>query len=215
MKTDLKIDTGRGSLISSQRPDEHEYEHEEDYLLGEDYFHQLLSFERKRTERSGNPSILLLIDMSGFSQLSERRRIAVEVNLVLFSILRETDVKGWYRSESIAGVIFTEMGDCDLTEATDKILAKFKKALEDKIDQPKAAHVKLSFEFITKKKEWRKNGCSIINLHPNYSEVPANGRNRGFRGFCTSVVRHAPFLVAIDVLLISLAQFVSFWVRLE
>ena len=214
MKTDLKIDTGRGSLISSQRPDEHEYEHEEDYLLGEDYFHQLLSLERKRTERSGNPSILLLIDMSGFSRLSVRRRIAEEVNLVLFSILRETDVKGWYRSESIAGVIFTEMGDCDLTEAKDKILAKFQKTLEDKIDQSKAANVKLSFEFITRKKDWRKNGCSTIKLHPNCSEASGNGCNRGFHGFFTSVVRHAPFLAAVDILLISLAQFVSFWVRL-
>ena len=209
MKTDLKMDSGPDNLFFFQRPDEHE----EDYLLAEDYFHQLLSLERKRTERSGNPSLLLLIDMSSFSQFSERRQIAEEINLVLSSILRETDVKGWYRSESIAGVIFTEIGDCDLTEAKDKIIAKLKKTLEEWIDPPKAANVRLSVEFITKKKDWPKNGCSIVELNPNYSEASANGCNRGFHGFCTSVVRHAPFLAAIDILLISLAQFVSFWIR--
>jgi len=212
MKTDLNIDSGRDSLVLFQRSDE--YDLREDYLLGEDYFHQLLSLERKRTERSGKPALLLLIDMSGFSQLSERSRVAEEINLVLFSILRDTDVKGWYRRGSVVGVILTEIGDSDLTEATDSILAKFTNTLEDRLDQSTAAKAKLSFELIARKQEWRKNGCSFNKLQPNYDEASVNECNDGYRGFFSSFVRHAPFLAAIDVLLISLAHFVSFLIYL-
>ncbi len=77
-------------------------------LYREDYFQELLCRERKRTERSGKPFMLLAIALGGISDLGERADAAHQIASVLFASTRETDVKGWYKADTIVGVLFCE-----------------------------------------------------------------------------------------------------------
>ncbi len=77
----------------------------------EETFLRFLATERKRSERSGSPFLLLLVDLNEEPGVSVR--IAPEVSDRLFSRLwlcvRETDIVGWYREERVAGALLTQI----------------------------------------------------------------------------------------------------------
>jgi lipopolysaccharide/colanic/teichoic acid biosynthesis glycosyltransferase len=92
-------------------------------LYGEEYFKEMLCLERKRTERSRKPFLLMLLDIGDLLAASGQDGVVPKAAAVLASTTREIDVKGWYRTGSVIGVIYTEMGDADkglLSEKTDR-----------------------------------------------------------------------------------------------
>jgi hypothetical protein len=97
----------------------------------EDNFIEMLEFERKRSERSGKPFLLLRLTIFGISELQNRYdtiKGAVEA-LAVFG--RETDIKGWYRRESTLGVIFTEMNNFDLETLRKKLYRSLRAQLTE------------------------------------------------------------------------------------
>jgi hypothetical protein len=73
----------------------------------EDFFKDLLGVERKKTDRSDRPFLLMLINIDHLDP-HERGEVIGQIVQSLFSTSRETDVKGWYKSSSVIGVIFTD-----------------------------------------------------------------------------------------------------------
>jgi hypothetical protein len=79
----------------------------------EEAFHHFLEMERKRSEASNRPFLLLLVDF--------KRRVGRDTSLdtvtepMLFSTLsgclRETDFVGWYRDGRVAGAVLTQHGE--------------------------------------------------------------------------------------------------------
>lgn len=86
----------------------------------EEAFRYFLAIERKRSERSGHPLLLLLVDLK--EQPGVNVRIDPIVAPKLFSglrlCLRETDIIGWYREERVAGAALTEVGDGPQTDVS-------------------------------------------------------------------------------------------------
>ena len=76
--------------------------------LGEDAFHRMISIERRRTERSRKTFLLMLLDM-GDHATKNNRPVLHKVLSTLSQMLRETDVAGWYKEDSVVGVMFTEI----------------------------------------------------------------------------------------------------------
>jgi hypothetical protein len=71
---------------------------------GEAHFLKMLDLEFKRARRSAKPFILVLIHMnSGLSNGTDEWQRAVS------SGFRETDIRGWYRQDSVIGIAFTEL----------------------------------------------------------------------------------------------------------
>lgn len=89
-------------------------------LYQEDFFRHLLSLERKRTERTRKPFLLMKLHvrklLANDSSIDATKNIA----RVLSKATREIDVKGWFEYGSKIGVIFTE------TSVEDKELLKQK-----------------------------------------------------------------------------------------
>lgn len=80
-------------------------------LLDEESFHNVISIERKRAERSGHAFLLMLLDL-GKLQAGEQNangRGRQKILQVLASSLRETDVTGWHTNHTVLGIIFTEL----------------------------------------------------------------------------------------------------------
>jgi hypothetical protein len=79
-----------------------------EYFFDETDFKKILTLERKRSQRSKKPLLLMCLDISNLMMPSfdnKRRRL-----LKAFATgIRETDVRGWYKRESIVGILFTEI----------------------------------------------------------------------------------------------------------
>ena len=77
-------------------------------VVDEEAFQRMIAIERKRTERSRKPFLLMLLDAGNHS--SERNGKALNsIVPALLSSTRETDVIGWYKDRATVGVIFTEI----------------------------------------------------------------------------------------------------------
>jgi hypothetical protein len=73
-------------------------------------FTRILCFERKRTDRSQRPFLLLLLELRiGLRNRQWRRRLVKNVVQSLQSCARQTDMIGWYKHNTVIGVIFTEL----------------------------------------------------------------------------------------------------------
>ena len=86
-------------------------------ILDQDTFHKELALERKRTERSRKPFLLMIVDLG--SELIDPSHSGTLQNTLsaLVRATRETDVAGWYQSASTLAVIFTELGAEETTES--------------------------------------------------------------------------------------------------
>jgi lipopolysaccharide/colanic/teichoic acid biosynthesis glycosyltransferase len=72
-------------------------------------FHRLLYIEQKRSERSKRPFILMLLDVTGHIDNPRNGQILQNVKSTLSGCLRDTDMRGWYRADTLIGIIFTEI----------------------------------------------------------------------------------------------------------
>ena len=94
-----------------------------------DRFLRMLFLERKRSERSERPFVLMLLRST---KLLRHRDQSVLDKIVsaLVNSTRDTDVKGWYDEHSTIGVIFTELGSkADGNSVASALLSKVTSAL--------------------------------------------------------------------------------------
>lgn len=83
-------------------------------LYREDYFRDLIRIERKRSERSRKPFLLVLIRIDGLYRPGERQKAVKEIAAVLSLATREIDIKGWYQHDVTMGILITEAADKNL-----------------------------------------------------------------------------------------------------
>lgn len=74
-------------------------------------FKRLLVMERKRTERSGRPFVLVTLDISSLLPQLSGRLLSQAMKTVLRESSREIDIRGWHEEGQVIGVIYTEVTD--------------------------------------------------------------------------------------------------------
>jgi lipopolysaccharide/colanic/teichoic acid biosynthesis glycosyltransferase len=97
---------------------------EDRILLREESFHAVISLERKRTERSHRPFLLVLLDVQGIVARDRHNRKVVDVLSALSASIRDTDVSGWYKNNCVIGILFTEIGAGALRSIVGTMLAR-------------------------------------------------------------------------------------------
>jgi len=118
---------------------------EGDYIFyGETHFLHLLRVERKRTERSKNPILLALLDLSELATASPHQEISDKIKSALNRSLRETDMRGWYEHNRVMGIIFTEMASIDET-SIDNVFRKIHDRLCERLDAAWIKKINVSF----------------------------------------------------------------------
>jgi hypothetical protein len=85
-------------------------------------FRYFLAHERRRSERSNRPFLLLLVDLQ-HPQLNGRLEPSVAAKLFagLSAGLRDTDVIGWYHEGRVAGAVLTHVDDASSTDVSAEI----------------------------------------------------------------------------------------------
>jgi len=110
--------------------------------LSEALFDSMLTHERLRTERSRTPFVLMLLD----AKSSDRAAAGILKQAAEVALLskRETDLLGWYKENSILGVIFIEVNLTGDRPITEMLKLKFEAALVKRLGREKAAKVSIS-----------------------------------------------------------------------
>jgi lipopolysaccharide/colanic/teichoic acid biosynthesis glycosyltransferase len=134
------ISVGEIQLVSQVRPEAIALEHGIE-ILSEQVFMHLLRLERRRTERSGNPFILVLVKGADF-QAKEPAKLIRGISTAIASCTRETDVLGWYEQDHTLALLMTELGDADLS-VTEVIARKIIGALRKAIGSEELSRIYL------------------------------------------------------------------------
>jgi lipopolysaccharide/colanic/teichoic acid biosynthesis glycosyltransferase len=115
--------------------------------FNEEAFRRMIVIERKRTERSGKPFLLMLLE-AGNQQGSEKKRKALDTMAsALLLSTRETDVIGWYKDETTIGAMFTGLVVDDKHSILNTILTRVSTTLRDKLTFEQFNQVSISFHF--------------------------------------------------------------------
>ena len=137
-------------------------------LISEELFTKLLSLERKRSERSRKKFVLMLVD-AGELLRTDRREVALEqVTAALSLSTRETDIRGWYREDSVVGVILTEFGSADMHSALDTVFCKVNSALRVNLGTGQMNEVHISFHVFPDDLGAQGGGSADIRLYPDF-----------------------------------------------
>jgi lipopolysaccharide/colanic/teichoic acid biosynthesis glycosyltransferase len=116
-------------------------------VLDEEAFRRMIAIERKRTERSRKPFLLMLLD-AGNHQGSEKNGRALDnIMPALLSSIRETDAVGWYTDRARVGVIFTELVVEDKNSILSTLLNRVSTTLRDTLTSEQFNQVSISFHF--------------------------------------------------------------------
>src|ERR1043165_4629365 len=81
-------------------------------LAEESVFKRMLSLERRRCERTNDRFALMLVDMEELKRTMSVAAIE-DIAVAISTVMRETDVSGWYREHSVMGIILTTLNGAD------------------------------------------------------------------------------------------------------
>lgn len=116
-------------------------------VLNEGTFKRMISIERKRTERSRKPFLLMLLD-TGNCQGSEKNGKGLDsIVSALLASTRETDVTGWYKNRATVGVMFTELVVDDKNSILATMLTRVSTTLRDSLTFEQFNQISISFHF--------------------------------------------------------------------
>ena len=140
-------------------------------------FDRMLYLERKRTERSRRPFLLMLLNVEALSPSPEDSNLVREIKTALSSCIRETDIRGWYEQGKIIGIIFTEINTIDEI-VKEKIFLKIQDCLCAAIGAGEVEKIRVSYHVFPegngepgKEREWFNT-----RLYPEITKKPATQR---------------------------------------
>src|SRR6266446_4037072 len=124
-------------------------------------FTRILHFERKRTDRSQRPFLLLLLELRIGLRDGQRWRRSLVKNVMqsLQSCARQTDMIGWYKNNTVIGVIFTELRHEEPPIGT--ILERVNAALQTRLTPEQIDAVTLSIHLYPQ----QDTGSSDVSTH--------------------------------------------------
>jgi lipopolysaccharide/colanic/teichoic acid biosynthesis glycosyltransferase len=177
-------------------------------ILDERSFTAMLCLERKRTERSGRRFVLMLLESRGLVRRRDGGETALDsVMRTLLNSTRETDIKGWYKDQSIVGVIFTEIGTGDGRVVANALLTRVTSALSSTLTIDDIKQIHISFHvFPDDLAEQGIQGPPDLTLYPD--QGTGNTEKKGSRlmkrvldisGSLFALVLFSPVLLAIAV----------------
>ena len=139
-------------------------------------FQRMIAIERRRTERSKEPFLLMLLD-SGKHIDSKANKASLErMARVLLQTSRETDIVGWYKDGKSIGVMFTGLDAGDKNAILTTFMLRITSAFEKKLILPHLSQVSISFHMYPD--DWD-HGTSGLPSNPAfYTDLELPGQQR-------------------------------------
>lgn len=176
-------------------------------ILSEEAFHKMILSERKRTERSHKPFLLMLLDMGDEISINEGENSLGKILDVLSLATRETDAVGWYKNDLVVGAMFTEIDPEAKKHILNTMLARVSTALHDNLSFEQFNQISISFHWFPE--EW---GSGVPKRPSNpvlYPDLAGRGNGKiisgGIKrlmdivGSCIALAISAPLFLVIAV----------------
>ena len=123
--------------------------------LDEESFRRVIAVERKRTERSKAPFVLMLLEVADPN--SERTAQALRSAMsVLLATSRDTDLVGWYKEKTTIGALFTGLVASDKSTALTTILSRVSSTLRDELSFEQFNLINISLHYYPD--DWDQDG---------------------------------------------------------
>ena len=137
---------------------------------------RMIAIERKRTERSRKPFLLMLLE-AGDPQVSDRNgKTLSRIVPPLLSSTRETDVIGWHKDRTTVGVIFTGLLEDEKNSILNTILTRVSTTLRDQLTFEQCNHVSISFHFFPD--DWDPNATGRPSNPALYPDLASHHSSR-------------------------------------
>ena len=146
-------------------------------VLNEEMFKRKIAIERKRTERCKDPFLLMLLQADAPSDSNKGGKSLESVLAALLPTTRETDVVGWYRDQTVIGVMFTGLAACDKGTVLGIILNRVSTALRDELTFEQFSQISISFHFFPDDWDNEESGRpGNLTLYPDLERLEKNKR---------------------------------------
>ncbi len=141
-----------------------------------DAFRQMIAVERKRTERTMAPFLLMLLEITNKGRQDEAGKAFDCILSVLMASTRDTDVVGWYKERAVVGAMFTGLVGCDKQSVTEAIVGKVSSALQGEMAAEQFEAVTISCHFFPD--DWDSDKPCRQNNPNLYPDLLNNNRER-------------------------------------
>jgi exopolysaccharide biosynthesis polyprenyl glycosylphosphotransferase len=172
-------------------------------FLSENMFVNALRLERKRSERSGESFLLVLLDLA-ITEPAELQNLATPA-AVICPVVRDTDAVGWYKQDAIVGVIFTHLRDRSRVEAKAAVSTKLARAFAASGAGQKFQHVRISYHFFPAHDGDSASGDPVMDLDKGLSHASpvarALKRTTDVTGSVFCLLLFLPLFLGIAVLI--------------
>jgi len=116
-------------------------------ILDQTQFHGAICLERKRSERSTKPFLLMLVDLQGIFGNGNRAKKVEKTVMALRVLSRDTDITGWYLQDAVFGVLFTELGGAEKSEILSSVKERVTTAICQTLEPQDVTTINISFHF--------------------------------------------------------------------
>lgn len=167
----------------------------------------MIAIERKRTERTKEPFLLMLMEARRAEEAGEIKVLLERIAAGLGASSRETDVIGWYQESTILGVIFTGLTLDDRESFLDTALDRVRATFHWDADLEEFKKVEVSFHFFPD--EWDHSGPGRPSNPALYPDLnPPAKRKKSLLlvkraidviGSALAIVACSPLLAAVAV----------------
>jgi lipopolysaccharide/colanic/teichoic acid biosynthesis glycosyltransferase len=130
-------------------------------ILSEEAFRRVISLERRRTERSRKPFVLMLVDMGDHIPSEAVGKNLGKLLAAVSLSTRETDVAGWYKSNCVVGVMFTEIGVEDRGTIVSTMISRLSEVLRSHLGLEQFKRVSVAFHVFPE--EWDRDSSKPSN----------------------------------------------------
>lgn len=155
-------------------------------VLNQEAFQRLISIERKRSERSQRPFVLLLVETDRSLPDEKNGRVLQDVLTALQGATREIDVIGWHKKDSVVGVMFTEIVLENNLVVLSTILTRIGSVLREQINPELFSRIKFSFHVFPE--NWDLNDPGHPGNPTLYPDLEKREKtNRTFRAMKRSI----------------------------
>ena len=148
-------------------------------ILNQEAFHRVISLERRRTERSRKPFVLMLLDMGDHLPSDATAKSLGKLLAGVSLCTRATDVAGWYKADCVIGVMFTEIALDDRKTIVSTMISRVSDMLQNHLSLDQFNRVSVSFHVFPEDWEQESHKPSNPVFYPDLTRQAERKRVSG------------------------------------
>ncbi len=145
-------------------------------VLKAESFHTMLTFERRRADRSRKPFALMLLNSQQIHKNGNAVTFAAALATVVSETARETDIVGWYEDGETLAVIFTEINVDGKIPITEVLRSKMAAALQENLGSKIASKIVITLHLFPE--SWDKGVPDRVADARLYPEISHNNSKK-------------------------------------